>query len=89
MTDIVGILKGDVGWGCSANSEEELACAGGSCKCERQIKQAAADEIERLREALCGIIEADCEAIQMGNGIVNLKPGPYAVIARIALGEKE
>jgi DNA repair exonuclease SbcCD ATPase subunit len=44
-------------------------------------------EIERLREALCGIIEADCEAIQMGNGIVNLKPGPYAVIARIALGE--
>lgn len=52
MSDIVGILKGDVGWGCSANSEEELACAGGSCKCERQIKQAAVYEIERMRALL-------------------------------------
>ena len=49
----------------------------------------AADEIERLREALRGIIEADCEAIKMNDGVVCLKPGPYAVIARTALGEKE
>lgn len=53
------------------------------------IMKEAADEIERLREALRGIIEADCEAIKMNDGVVCLKPGPYAVIARAALGEKE
>lgn len=47
----------------------------------------AADEIERLRAALRGIIEADCEAIKMNDGVICLKPGPYAVIARTALGE--
>lgn len=52
MNDIVGVLKGEVGWGCSATSEERLDCPKGNCKCDRQIKKIAADEIERMRDAL-------------------------------------
>ena len=49
----------------------------------------AADEIERLRKALRGIEEADCEAIKLNGGVVCLKPGPYAIIARATLGEEK
>ena len=77
MTDIVERLRSP------ANVFYEYAADNGA------FLREAADEIERLREALRGIIEADCEAIKMNDGVVCLKPGPYAVIARAALGEKE
>jgi CRISPR/Cas system CMR subunit Cmr4 (Cas7 group RAMP superfamily) len=47
----------------------------------------AADEIERLREALSMIVEGDAEIIKMEGGVNFLKAGPWGLIARAALGE--
>ncbi len=59
MTDIVGQLRGKIDLACNANLREALACDEGSCKCERKLKRRAADEIERLREALRTIADGD------------------------------
>lgn len=81
MTDIVPVLKGEVGWGCNADAQERVACERGRCKCEQEIRQIAADEIERLRE-MVKWFACNCE------GACD-RSADDCLISQAALGEKE
>lgn len=52
MTDIVERLRGKERAPCDATEEEALDCREGACNCDWKTRQEAADEIERLRDAL-------------------------------------
>jgi hypothetical protein len=52
MTDIVKVLRGEELFPCKANAVEEIRCGRGDCTCDMLKMEKAADEIERLREAL-------------------------------------
>lgn len=59
MTDIVKVLRGEELFPCKANAVEEIRCGRGDCTCDMLKMEKAADEIERLREALLEIAEGD------------------------------
>ena len=58
MTDIVERLRGQERAPCDATDEEALDCREGACNCDWKTRQEAANEIERLREALRAIDKA-------------------------------
>ena len=68
MTDIVERLRGKERALCDATDEEALDCREGACNCDWKTRQEAADEIERLREALSSTfiaVEQLCAALDV------------------------
>lgn len=88
MVNLVDELRGnafeDV---CGANEHVRNECLKGNCNCVWHLRQKAADEIERLREALAMIVEGDAEIVKLEGGVNLLKAGPWGLIARAAVEE--
>jgi len=91
MSDIVKQLRGKEPFTCNANFQEALACDEGDCKCEHRLQQGAADEIERLREALldCHHVLHKLMGIVPGNDTAVDEMAKAMAKARSALGEGE
>jgi hypothetical protein len=85
MSDIVEQLRRKNQISCDADDDERMACRGGICKCDTKVALKAADEIERLREAL---LEIQKRAEQQSTMPFD-RHADYFRMARAALGEGE
>jgi hypothetical protein len=83
MVDIVDELRGNAfETVCNANENVRGECLKGNCNCVWHLRQKAADEIKRLREALLEIAEGD-----RPDNKEQFCVGYWGATARAALGE--